>query len=114
MGGGTIIDMGVYTIQLCQWVFQEEPVSIKATGILNDDGVDLEMSAELTYSGNKVGKIKTSALITTDCTAKIVGTLGEITVSSMTLNIFQIVFFLTNFYHFSKDSLPILELNYNR
>lgn len=80
MGGGTIIDMGVYTTQLCQWVFQEEPVSIQATGVLNDDGVDLEMSGELTYSGNKVGKIKTSALTTTSCTAKIVGTKGEITV----------------------------------
>lgn len=81
MGGGTIIDMGVYTIQLCQWVFREEPISIQATGTLNEDGVDLEMSAELTYSGDKVGKIKTSALITTSCTAKIVGTEGEITVT---------------------------------
>lgn len=82
MGGGTIIDMGVYTIQLCQWVFREEPILIQATGVLNDDGVDLEMSAELTYSGNKVGKITTSALTTTSCTAKIVGTSGEITVIS--------------------------------
>lgn len=99
MGGGTIIDMGVYTIQLCQWVFQEEPVSIQATGILNDDGIDLEMSGKLTYSGNKVGKIKTSALTTTDCTAKIVGTKGEITVclkilSSYDLNRFSLEFIL--------------------
>lgn len=81
MGGGTIIDMGVYTIQLCQWVFREEPISIQATGVLNDDGVDLEMSAELKYSGNKVGKIQTSALATTSCTAKITGEKGEITVN---------------------------------
>lgn len=86
MGGGTIIDMGVYTIQLCQWVFQKEPISIQATGILNDDGVDLEMSGELKYSGNKIGKMKTSALNTMSCTAKIVGTKGEITVSSKILS----------------------------
>lgn len=96
MGGGTIIDMGLYTIQLCQWVFQEAPVSIEATGVLNDDGVDLEMSTKLTYSGNKVGKIHTSALATTSCTATIVGTKGEITVNSKILlnfqNMFQIVF----------------------
>lgn len=73
MGGGTIIDMGVYTIQLCQWVFQEEPLSIKAEGILNADGIDIEMSAELMYNGNKIGKIRTSALETTSCTAKITG-----------------------------------------
>lgn len=85
MGGGTIIDMGLYTIQLCQWVFQEEPVSIEATGVVNDDGVDLEVSAKLMYSGSKVGRIETSALVTTSCTAKILGTKGEITVNSKIL-----------------------------
>lgn len=85
MGGGTIIDMGVYTIQLCQWIFRKEPLSIKATGLLNDDGIDLEMSAELKYGENKIGKIKTSAISTTSCTAKIRGTKGEITVIQLVL-----------------------------
>lgn len=80
LGGGTVLDMGVYTIQACQWVFQQEPKSIKATGILNDEGVDLEMSAELHYGDNKVAKIKTSALNQLSNAAKIVGTKGQITV----------------------------------
>lgn len=74
------MDVGVYTILFCQWVFQQEPKSIKATGILNDDGIDLEMTAELTYSDNKVAKMKTSAIYTPSNTAKIIGTKGTIVV----------------------------------
>lgn len=79
-----ILDLGVYTIQICQWAFQSEPISIKATGKLNEDGVDSEMSAELKYDDNKVGKIKTSGLKTQNNTAKIVGTKGTMTVNSST------------------------------
>ena len=74
------MDLGVYAIQFCQWVFQQVPKSITATGTLNDEGVDDEVSVELIYSDNEVGKIKTSALNTLRNTAKITGTKGEITV----------------------------------
>lgn len=80
MGGGTILDLGIYTIQLCQWVFQQEPQSIKATGKLNEEGVDVEMTAEICYGENKVAKMKTSALDNLSNTAKIVGTKGQIMV----------------------------------
>lgn len=83
LGGGTILDMGVYTIQACQWVFQQEPKSIKATGTLNDEGVDLEMSAELNYGDNKVGTIKTSALNQLSNAVQIVGTKGQITINQI-------------------------------
>lgn len=75
------MDVGVYTIQFCQWIFQQEPKSIKATGQLNDDGIDLEMSAELRYDGGKWAKMKTTALYTPSNTAKIYGTKGSITVA---------------------------------
>lgn len=80
LGGGTVLDLGVYVIQACQWVFQQVPKSITAKGTLNDQGVDLEMSAEINYGDNKIGKIKTSALKTLNNTTKIVGTKGQITV----------------------------------
>lgn len=75
-----MLDLGVYVIQACQWVFQQVPKSIKATGTLNDEGVDLEMSAEITYGDNKVAALKTSAVKTLNNTLKIVGTKGQITV----------------------------------
>lgn len=81
LGGGTILDLGIYTIQLCQWIFQQEPQTIRATGELNEDGVDVDMSAEITYGNNKVGKIKTSAVSNLSNTATIVGTKGTMTVN---------------------------------
>ena len=75
--------MGVYPIQFCQLAFQhKEPQSIKATATLNDDGVDLELTAEMRYGGNKVGKFKTSVLTALSNVGKIVGTKGVITVPS--------------------------------
>lgn len=75
------MDLGIYTIQFCQLVFQKEPISIKAIGSLNDDGIDMEMEAELNYGNNKVGKIKTSFLEHITNSAKIIGTKGTMTVS---------------------------------
>lgn len=81
MGGGTVLDIGVYVIQCCQWVFQQAPKSITATGTLNDEGVDVEVSAEIRYGDNQVGNLKTSGLRKLSNTAKIVGTKGQITVN---------------------------------
>ena len=75
-----MVNIGVYPIQLCQWFFQGVPKSINATGKLNDDGVDVEMSAEIKYSDNKVCRIRTSFLTSYENSAVIVGTKGKITV----------------------------------
>lgn len=83
MGGGTVLDLGIYVIQCCQWVFQQAPKSITATGTLNEEGVDLEMSAEIIYSDSQKGRIKTSAVNTLSNEAKIVGTKGQIKVSDI-------------------------------
>lgn len=80
LGGGSVLDLGVYNVQFCQFVFRQEPKSIKATGKLNDDGVDLEMSAELNYGNNRVGKIRSSLIETLSNTAKIIGTKGTMIV----------------------------------
>lgn len=81
MGGGTVLDLGVYTIQVSQWAFREPPKSIKATGELNEEGCDLAMKAELTYPNGGKSFIETSAKSVLDNTATIIGTKGQITVS---------------------------------
>lgn len=81
LGGGTILDLGVYTIQISQFVFGAEPVSIKARGQLNDEGVDLATEVEMTYPCGGVAKFKTSALKELGNRAIIRGSEGEITVS---------------------------------
>lgn len=78
-----MLDLGIYTIQFCQLIFNSEPISITATGHLNDDGVDMEAEAQLNYGDNKMGKIKSSFLTHLTNSATISGTKGSMTVSSM-------------------------------
>lgn len=82
LGGGTVLDLGVYVIQLSQWVFQQAPKSIKASGTLNANGVDVDMQAEIQYGTDEVAHISTSALKKLSNTAIIRGTKGEITVTA--------------------------------
>ncbi|XP_063985486.1 trans-1,2-dihydrobenzene-1,2-diol dehydrogenase-like [Diachasmimorpha longicaudata] len=79
LGGGTVLDLGVYTIQLAQFIFDgEHPVSIKASGFLNNDGVDQSMSAIMLYSNNRTATLMTHAFVTLPNEAHIIGTKGII------------------------------------
>lgn len=82
LGGGTILDLGVYTIQASLWAFNgEEPESIEATGSLNEEGCDMEMKAVLRFKNGRVARIQTSALEELKNSLTVKGTKGVITVS---------------------------------
>lgn len=79
LGGGTILDLGIYCLQFACLVYNNEmPESIKAGGSLNKNGVDMSMSATLTYKGNRTATIMTSALVKLPNEAYICGTKGTI------------------------------------
>jgi len=79
LGGGTILDLGIYCLQFACLIYDNEmPESIKASGFLNKDGVDMSMSATLTYKGNRTATIMTHALATLPNEAYICGTKGMI------------------------------------
>jgi len=84
LGGGTVLDLGVYVIQVSQWVFQQAPKSVHATGTLNAQGVDLAVEAEIDYGGEgdkkQTAKVATTALKQLKNTAVITGTKGTITI----------------------------------
>lgn len=94
--------MGVYVIQLSQWVFQQVPKSIKATGTLNENGVDADMQAEIHYGADEVAHISTSALKKCPNTATIRGTKGEITVN---FNCTEVLISIYEFDNFSTTNL---------
>lgn len=81
MGGGTVLDLGVYTIQVAQWALQQEPKTIRATGKLNEQGVDMAVEAQIDYGSGRTARIVTSALEQLRNSAIITGTKGTITVS---------------------------------
>lgn len=79
-GGGSVLDLGVYPIQLSMWVFRAEPTKVIAFGKLNEDGLDMEYTGEFQFPTG-VTKFKVSCLTSLTNRAVIKGTKGEIVVS---------------------------------
>ncbi|XP_050450446.1 trans-1,2-dihydrobenzene-1,2-diol dehydrogenase-like [Cataglyphis hispanica] len=83
LGGGTVMDLGIYCLQFsCLAYNNEMPESIKASGILNENGVDMSMSATLLYKGDRTATVMTQALVNLPNEAYICGTKGMIKVPS--------------------------------
>lgn len=83
LGGGTILDLGVYGLQFACMVFNNEmPHTIKASGCLNEEGVDVSTSTTLQYKGNRTATIVTHSLADMPNEAYIIGTKGTIHVPS--------------------------------
>lgn len=79
LGGGTVLDLGIYTIQFASFVFDNEmPKNIRASGFLNNDGVDMSVSATFLYEGSRTATIVTSAFVNLPNEAHILGTKGMI------------------------------------
>lgn len=79
MGGGTILDLGVYALQFATFAFGvEKPEIVKAVGHLNEDGVDVSMSATLKFQGNRIATILTNSEANLPNDAFIIGTKGTI------------------------------------
>lgn len=79
MGGGTILDLGVYGIQFACLVFDHEvPHTIRASGCLNEEGVDISTSATFHYKGNRTATMLFQAQVELPNEAYIIGTKGII------------------------------------
>lgn len=82
LGGGTILDLGVYCLQLAVLVFgTKSPKSIVASGHLNEENVDTSMACVLTYSDGNTAVLSTSSRVWLPNEAHIIGTRGIIKVS---------------------------------
>ncbi|XP_055638312.1 trans-1,2-dihydrobenzene-1,2-diol dehydrogenase-like [Toxorhynchites rutilus septentrionalis] len=79
LGGGTVLDLGVYTIQVSLWAFGMEPDKIIAKGKLNEERVDVEMEAQLHFPNGGIATMKCSALEQLANRAEIRGTKGTMT-----------------------------------
>lgn len=79
-GAGTILDQGVYTIQLSLLAFQDTPLSVEATGELNDEGIDVKMRGWLKFKTGTARMYLTCQEFLEN-QGVIKGTKGQITVS---------------------------------
>jgi predicted dehydrogenase len=77
LGGGALLDLGVYPVQLCSLVLGP-PDRIVAQGAVGNAGVDEQVAAVLHGPGGKLGLVSASIRVGTACTARISGTEGWI------------------------------------
>ncbi|KAF2348349.1 Oxidoreductase N-terminal, partial [Trinorchestia longiramus] len=79
LGGGCVIDSGVYAVNFMLWVFGEEkPLEIKTTGKLNDQGIEAEATVLLKFSNNRFGTFMLSTSCNLPNEAFVTGTKGTI------------------------------------
>jgi predicted dehydrogenase len=76
-GGGALLDLGVYTVNLCQFVLG--PVtSVVARGHVGSTGVDEHVAAVLQHADDRLGVVQTAIRTPLPCTARIACTEGVI------------------------------------
>ncbi|MBE7173444.1 MAG: Gfo/Idh/MocA family oxidoreductase [Williamsia sp.] len=79
LGGGSLLDVGIYPIALAT-LFLGEPAGIYATGRLAATGADEYCNIQLRYPGGQSASLLSSIGMQTGLTAEIVGTKGRVEV----------------------------------
>lgn len=74
LGGGTILDLGVYCVQFAEFVFGEKPVKVVTGGQLNYDGVDESSSTTLVFSNGRTATLITHSRVDLPNEAFVFGT----------------------------------------
>ncbi|RLN79382.1 hypothetical protein BBJ28_00019834 [Nothophytophthora sp. Chile5] len=80
LGGGGLLDIGIYPLAFAAMVFGTKPEKVTAAGTLNDGGVDVHNSVTLQYSDLRFATIEYSMLVQLSETVTISGTEGRILV----------------------------------
>ncbi len=76
-GGGALLDLGIYPLQLCSMVLGT-PDHVVAEGHVGETGADEQVAAVLHHGGGRLGVIKAATRIGLSNTARISGTEGWI------------------------------------
>jgi predicted dehydrogenase len=77
LGGGGLLDLGIYPVQLSTLVLGL-PDRIVADGVLGATGVDEQVAAVLHHPGDRMSVVKAALRVPMACTARIAGTDGWI------------------------------------
>ena len=77
LGGGGLLDLGIYPLQLCSLVLGT-PEHVVADGVVGETGVDEVVAAVLRHHGGRLGVVKAAIRVGMSCTARISGTEGWI------------------------------------
>jgi predicted dehydrogenase len=75
LGGGSLLDLGIYPVQLCSLVFGA-PDRVAAVGHLGSTGVDERVAAVLHHRAGGLGIVQTAITAPLACEARISGSEG--------------------------------------
>ena len=78
LAGGSLLDLGIYSITLSQFFLQEHPDTVAAMGQLTDQQVDGHVLANMRYASGRYAQFTCSMLSQTSNTMRIVGTKGYV------------------------------------
>ena len=82
LGGGGLLDLGIYPLQLCSLLLG--PVEhVAAEGTIGETGVDELVAAVLRHGGGRLGVIKSTLRVNMTCTARVSGTEGVIEIPAL-------------------------------
>lgn len=78
LGGGAVLDLGIYMLQLLHFVYKEPPTDIMCTGHLSKAGVEESISCAFKYRGGRTATIAAHTRATMTNRAEITGNKGTI------------------------------------
>ncbi len=82
LGGGGLLDLGIYPLQLCTLLLG--PIEhVAAEGIIGETGVDEHVVAVLRHAGGGLGVTKSALRVNMTCTARVSGTEGVISIPAL-------------------------------
>jgi len=77
LGGGALLDMGVYPLTFAS-LFLGEPSTVAAVASLSDQGVDLDVAVSLGYSSGAVASVTSSMTSLSPCDASVATDRGRL------------------------------------
>lgn len=77
LGGGALLDLGVYPVSFAQLLLGE-PSDIAARAVLSEEGVDLQTGALLSWDGGALASLHCSIVGGTAASASVTGSKGRI------------------------------------
>lgn len=83
LGGGALLDVGVYVMNFASLVFGDEIEKITSTAVMTDTGVDAQNSITLTYPGGEMAVLNSSLRVLSDRKGIIYGTKGYVIVENI-------------------------------
>lgn len=79
LGGGALLDLGIYCLHLARFVLGNHD-SVTASATLNEQGVDVDSTYTLRYASGATAHLRSTSRHHTSCTATIIGEEGRIDV----------------------------------